>query len=48
MEDDGDEDSEASMEESGGEEETQAAQMDKAKAFAAILKKSGTFFTACQ
>lgn len=39
MSEDGDEDSEASMEES--EEETEAAQVDKAKAFAAMLKKSG-------
>jgi hypothetical protein len=40
---DEDEDSEASMEGSEGEEESQAAQVDKAKSFAAMLKKSGTF-----
>jgi len=46
MEEDGDEDSAASMEDFEGEEVSEAAQVDKAKAFAAVLKKSGLYLPA--
>lgn len=46
MDEDGDEDSAASMENSEAEEVSEAAQVDKAKAFAVMLKKSGTYLPA--